>query len=145
MKLEGIIEKIIADGYERLIYLSLTARQEKLWCHLIQYDEYLGKGEQSQFLHVNQTITLKVRIEWVNEYSIITKQQGLTEELLQSINESSHTIAVATIMEKEDDYTLICDIQGLVRNVLVEFEEKVSVEIGASLRIKGNLKAVLDE
>ncbi|MFE1214550.1 hypothetical protein ACFW4D_06095 [Paenibacillus lactis] len=47
-------------------------------------------------------------------------------------------------MEKEDDYTLICDIQGLGRNVLVEFEEKVSVEIGASLRIKGNLKAELD-
>lgn len=59
--------------------------------------------------------------------------------------ESSHIIAVATIMEKEDDYTLICDIQGLGSNVLVKFEEKVSVEIGASLRIKGNLKAALDD
>lgn len=28
MKLEGIIEKIIADGYERLIYLSLTSVQK---------------------------------------------------------------------------------------------------------------------
>jgi len=145
MKLEGIIEKIIADGYERLIYLSLTSIQKKLWCHLIQHDEYLEKGAQSQLLHINQSITLKVGIDWVNEYSIITKQQGLTEELLQPISESSTIIAVATIMEKEDDYTLICDIQGLGRNVLVEFEEKVSVEIGASLRIKGNLKAVLDE
>jgi|GEM_PF-1402681 len=145
MKLEGIIEKIIADGYERLIYLSLTTRQEKLWCHLIQHDEYLGKGEQSQFLHLNQVVTLKVEIEWVNDYSIITKQQGLTEELLQPISESSYIIAVATIMEKEDDYTLICEIQGMGRNVLVEFEEKVSVGIGACLRIKGNLKAVLDD
>lgn len=145
MKLEGIIEKIIADGYERLIYLSLTTRQEKLWCHLIQHDEYLEKGDQSQFLHVNQSITLKVGINWVNDYSIITKQQGLTEELLQRISESSHIIAVATIMEKEDDYTLICDIQGLGRNVLVDFEEKVSVEIGESIRIKGNLKAELDD
>ncbi|OIB01413.1 hypothetical protein AK95_28720 [Paenibacillus sp. LC231] len=143
MKLEGIIEKTIADGYERLIYLSLTSIQKKLWCHLIQHDEYLEKGDQSQLLHVNQSITLW--IDWVNEYSIITKQQGLTEELLQPISESSHIIAVATIMEKEDDYTLICDIQGLGRNVLVEFEEKVSVEIGASLRIKGNLKAELED
>ena len=105
----------------------------------------MEKGDQSQLLHVNQSITLKIGIDWVNEYSIITKQQGLTEELLQPISESSHIIAVATIMEKEDDYTLICDIQGLGRNVLVEFEEKVSVEIGASLRIKGNLKAELED
>lgn len=89
MKLEGIIEKIIADGYERLIYLSLTTRQKKLWCHLIQLDEYLAKGEQSQFLHVSQNITLKVGIEWVNDYSIITKQQGLAEELLTPTSESS--------------------------------------------------------
>lgn len=44
MKLEGIIVKIIADGYERLIYLSLTSRQNKFWCHLIQHNEYLEKG-----------------------------------------------------------------------------------------------------
>lgn len=135
MKLEGIIEKITPDGYERLIYLSLTSGQKKLWCHLIQHDEYLEKGAQSQLLHVNKSITLKVGIDWVNDYSIITEQPRLIEELLQPISESSHINAVATIMEREDDYTFICDIQDLGSNVLVEFEEKVSVAIGASLSL----------
>ncbi|MEC0305677.1 hypothetical protein P4H67_02705 [Paenibacillus lautus] len=39
MKLEGIIKKIIADGYERLIYLSLATKTKKLWCHLIQHEK----------------------------------------------------------------------------------------------------------
>ncbi|WHX49677.1 hypothetical protein QNH46_03040 [Paenibacillus woosongensis] len=145
MKLGGIIEKIIIDGYERLIYLNVITRQKKLWCHLIQHNEYLEKGGQSQFLHVNQNITLNIGIDLVNDYSVITKQPELIKGVLQPISESSHIIAVATVMEKEDDYTLICDIQDLGSNVLVEFEEKISIEIGASLRLKGNLKAELDE
>ncbi|PAD71173.1 hypothetical protein [Paenibacillus campinasensis] len=95
----------------------------------------MEKGAQSQLLHVNKSITLKVGIDWVNDYSIITEQPRLTEELLQPISESSHINAVATIMEREDDYTFICDIQDLGSNVLVEFEEKVSVAIGASLSL----------
>ncbi|KWX73230.1 hypothetical protein [Paenibacillus jilunlii] len=143
MKLEGTIEKIIIDGYERLIYKSVTNRQKELWCHLIQHEEYLEEGDHSKFLHEGQTITLKFGIDLVNDYSVIPRQLKLSEELLQPISESSYIIAVATVLEKEDDYTLICDIEGLGRNILVEFEEKVRVEIGGGLRLKGNLKAEL--
>lgn len=76
---------------------------------------------------------------------LLLNNKALLKSYLRLQVNPLYIIAVATIMEKEDDYTLICDIQGLGRNVLVEFEEKVSVEIGASLRIKGNLNAELDD
>lgn len=143
MKLEGTIEKIIVDGYERLIYISFTAIQKKLWCHFIQHEEYLEEGKNSEFLHEGQNLTFIVGIDLVNDYSVITKKTGLTEELLQPISESSHSMLLATVIEIEDDYTLICDIEGVGRNIVVEFEEKVNVEIGTSLRLKGNLKVEL--
>jgi hypothetical protein len=38
---------------------------------------------------------------------------------------------------------LLCDVEGFGRNIVVEFEEKVNVETGTSLRLKGNLKVEL--
>lgn len=143
MKISGRIEKIISDGYERLIYLDVCTRQKKLWVHLIQYEEYLDAGEQSKFLSEGQDVSLEVGIELVNDYSVVNNLSTANNKLLQPINDSSHVIAVATVMEVKDDYTIICCIEDLGSNILVEFEEKVVVETGEALRIKGNLKAEL--
>ena len=140
MKLVGTIEKIIVDGYERLIYISFTAIEKKLWCHFIQHEEYLEEGNTSEILRVGQNLTFIVGIDLVNDYSVITKESEFIEDVLQPISESPHSIVSATVIEKEDDYTLLCDVEGLGRNIVVEFEEKVNVETGTSLRLKGNLK-----
>lgn len=143
MKIDGRIEKIISDGYERLIYLDVCTRQKKFWVHLIQHEEYLEVGEQSKFLSVGQNVSLEVGIELVNDYSVVNIPSTVINKLLQPINESSHVIAVATVMEIEDDYTIICSIEDLGSNILVEFEEKVVVGKEETLTIKGNLKAEL--
>lgn len=143
MKIDGRIEKIISDGYERLIYLDVCSRQQKLWVHLIQHEEYLEAGEQSEFLSEGQNVSLEVGIELVNDYSVVNISSTVIDKLLQPINDSSHVIVVATVIEIEDDYTITCFIEDLGSNILVEFEEKVVVEKGETLKIKGNLKAEL--
>ncbi|MFB4322035.1 MULTISPECIES: hypothetical protein [Paenibacillus] len=143
MKLVGTIEKIIVDGYERLIYISFTAIEKKLWCHFIQHEEYLEEGKTSEILRVGQNLTFIVGIDLVNDYSVITKESEFIEDVLQPKSESPHSIVSATVIEKEDDYTLLCDVEGFGRNIVVEFEEKVNVETGTSLRLKGNLKVEL--
>lgn len=141
MRIDGRIENIISDGYERLIYFDVCTRPQKLWVHLIQHEDYLEVGEQSKFLSVGQNVSLEVGIEWVNDYSVVNISSTVINKLLQPIDESSHVIAVATVMEIEDDYTIICSIEDLGSNILVEFEEKVAVGKRETLTIKGNLKA----
>ncbi|GIP30228.1 hypothetical protein J23TS9_53580 [Paenibacillus sp. J23TS9] len=143
MIINGRIEKIIADGYERLIYIHVKNIQKKLWVHLIQHEEYLEGGEQSKFLNIGQSVTMDIGIDLVHDYSVVHILSEATGEFSQPIHESSHITAAATVRGIEDDYTLICDIENLGRNILVEFEEKIVVKKEDTLTIKGNLKAEL--
>lgn len=144
MKIHGKINEIIIDGYERLIHIEVSGMNKQLWCHLIQHEEFLEAGEQSKYLSVGQSITLEVGIDLVTDYSVLDTVSTVAEPLVQPIMGSSHVLAVATVMEIEDDYTLICEIEEIGSHILVEFEEKVDVEKGAVLNLKGNLKAELD-
>ncbi|KOP64842.1 hypothetical protein AMS62_05960 [Bacillus sp. FJAT-18019] len=143
MKIDGRIERILSDGYERLIYLDFYTKQKKIWVHLIQHEEYLEEGEQSKFLSVGQSVSLEIGINLVNNYSVVNISSTVINKPLQPINESPHVIVVATVMEIKDDDTMICSIEDLGSNILVEFEEKVVVGQGETLLIEGILKAEL--
>jgi len=144
VKLIGEIVEILNDGFERLLFLDVSAMNKQLWCHLVQHEEYLEAAEQSKYLSVGKSITFEVGIDLVTDYSVLDKVSTVTDTFVQPIMESSHVLAVATVREIEDDYTLICDIEEIGSHILVEFEKKVDVEKGTVLSLKGNLKAELD-
>lgn len=143
MKIDVKIERIIIDGYERLVYVDCSARHQKLWLHFIQHEEYLEAGEMSEFLSVGQNVTFDIGIELVNDYSVHNCLSSISNKFVQPINESSHVITAAIVMRIEDDYTLICNIEALGGDLSVVFEEKVGFKKGDILMIKGNLKAEL--
>lgn len=143
MKLHGTICEIITDGYERLIHLDVSAPHRKFWCHLIQHEEYLEAGEKSAYLSVGQRVTVEVGIDLVNEYSVLAAPSSVPHTFMQPISESSHVRVEVTVMEVEDEYTLLCEVEELGGTIFVEFEEKVDVKTGVTLRVTGNLKAEL--
>jgi hypothetical protein len=138
MKFKCIIEKINVNGYERFIYLNAININRNIWCNLIEHEEYLEGNEISKVLKVGQKIDIEIGIDMVNDYTFV--ESLVNQELLQPINESPHSIVFATVREVIDEFTLKCDVEGLGKDIIVEFEQWVNILIGSNIKLTGNLK-----
>ena len=63
---------------------------------------------------------------------------------IRDSNKSSHIIAIGIVKEIEDSDSIMCSIQGLGDDIIIEFEDDVEIEIGAKIEIKGSLELELD-
>jgi len=140
MGIEGKIERVIIDGYERLIRLDVNAIKRKLWVHFIQHEEYLEPGEQSKILIVGQYSNFEVGIDLAS-VCLEPKYVMTDTDAIKPIDESSHVIVTANVVDIEDEFSVVCNIENLGAAVLVEFEEKINVRKGERITFKGNLKA----
>ncbi|GMK40256.1 hypothetical protein PCCS19_33110 [Paenibacillus sp. CCS19] len=141
MGIEGRVVQMFIDGYERLTQLDVNAINKKLWVHFIQHEEYLEQGEQSKILTVGQYANFEVGIDLASVCIEPKYVMTDTNAFIQPIDESSHVIVTANVVDIEDDYSIVCSIKNLGEAILVEFEEKINVGKGERITFKGNLKA----
>ncbi|WP_334077941.1 hypothetical protein [Paenibacillus sanfengchensis] len=134
------VKEICSEGYERWIKVLSLSSNIIYWLHFIEHDEFLENKEITKKLNIGDTIKGKIKIDLVTEYKIIKNISNCDYGFVQSIDGSSSVIATGVVKEIEDSYTVICSINKLGNNIVVEFERKINVEFGQIIEIRGSLE-----
>ena len=135
------IKELYGDGYERWSKVEGSVSKELICVHFIEYDEYLENSSDSKKRRKDDIINGKLKIELVTHYKFENSDKY---GFVQPINKSSHIIAIGIVKEIEDSDSIMCSIQGLGDDIIIEFEDDVEIEIGAKIEIKGSLELELD-
>ncbi|MCI8668502.1 MAG: hypothetical protein HFI34_03085 [Lachnospiraceae bacterium] len=133
MKLE--IKNIYADGYERFAEVE-TYDKKNITVHFIEYNEYLNQKNKSELKKIGDVLDGNIRIDLVsNSYKI-------KDELMfsQSIENSSHIVAVIEVEEVVDDYSIHAKTSICDERILVEFENKMFYHCGDRVYVEGSLE-----
>lgn len=132
-----LVKEIISEGYERWSNLEDVSNQENIWVHFLQYDEYIDNGCKSKIIEIGDCIEGKLAIDLVSKYNInIEAGRGFE----QPINQSSHIVANGMVNSLLDDFSILCNIDSLSNEMLVEFENKVEIKIGDNIKVIGSLE-----
>lgn len=132
------VEHIEGDGYERLAKFQREDGLPPLWCHFIQHDEYLEAGEEPQTLRPGSRVDGQLSIQLVLSCEPVPSEEPISFK--QDQVSSSHIEAVGRVVGRLDDDEFICDFGSLGDSILVVLEQPVKVEMGALVRVKGNLE-----
>jgi hypothetical protein len=133
MKRDYIIRELIVDGYERWICLEHDELKKIIWAHYIDQD-YI-ESNVSIILEKYKVVEGELSVDFVLNYE---KTDDIGFE--QPIANSSHIVAHAKVMGILDDFSVVCQIDGFLDLMKVEFEKKVELKIGQNIKIKGSLE-----
>lgn len=157
MSLSGIVNRIEINSsqLECCVEFDFGSRVGHLNCYMVlgeTYEPYNSVNEVVLYveddvntsLKVGDKKELKLSIIFGNNYSKV--DLDTQESVTQPINRSSHTKFVATVRKIIDEYTIICSIEKLGKNILVDLEE-VTENLDKEDRIKfsGEIKAELSK
>lgn len=130
------ILETIYDGYERLYLLELT-KVKRIWAYGLDHQNYIESGFDKNVIEVEGEPNFS--IEWV---TAINEDNFESDELIQSINNSSHSDCKVTVTKVISSDSFECFLEGLGL-MLVEAEtdiDKDKVKIGSKLSFSGNLR-----
>ena len=131
------IEEIHADGYERWAKVKVCSSNVVNLVHFIEYDEYIENGATTNKRRKDDIINGTMRIDLVTKYKIVDDNKS---GFVQSIDNSSNISAIGRVREIEDSDTLICSINNLGEDIIVEFENDIDIKVGETLEINGSLE-----
>ncbi|MBK1809945.1 hypothetical protein JHL18_04725 [Clostridium sp. YIM B02505] len=150
----GVIEEIIISpsGLDGIAKIKFEDQIGVIFCYilLIKYyepgerpqmvDAYTDSLDGAAALKVGAEVEFDISVIFVNKYESISKDEALGYK--QPIFESSHTEINAEVNEVSDDYTMLCNIDGLGEGILVDCEIGTGdIEIGERIRFNGEIKA----
>ena len=135
------IEEIYGDGYERWARIKMDSYHRGVYVHFIEYDEYLENTSIPVKRKKGDTLNGNIKIDLVTEYKVINDDRN---GFIQSINNSSNIIAIGTVKEIEDSDIIICRINGLCDDTVVEFENDVEIEGGTTIEVNGSLELEIE-
>lgn len=136
MKVQGLLESLVVDGYERT--LGIRSGDKLIYCAALQVDEYLEPGQSSNVLTVGQPISVDVALCLAS----ISRTDGDDEvSLVQDIAESPHAIVTGDVLSVTgaDSCVLKLNRQG---DLSIEFELPVELLPKARVRVVGELTVV---
>ncbi len=141
--MRGKIIQTIPDGYERCINIECyDSKIGTIWCYFLD-KEYMDTGQGVQSMMSGVEVDFDMSIVFVNRYNVLN--DFATLEMKQPIERSSYVQVKALVVQIVDQWTVICDI-GVLKNVLVEFESKISeINVGQKLSFEGELQMVIQE
>lgn len=131
------IEEIYGSGYERWAKVTACSLNVENLVHFLEYDEYLENGDITHKRKKGDIINGTIKIDLVTQYKIIDNAKS---GFVQSINKSSSITAIGKIKEIEDSDTLICSINKLGEDIIVEFENDIDIKVGENIEIYGSLE-----
>lgn len=134
MIIDGVIELILTDGYERVLVLNTV--YGKLCGNYLQSNEYLAPGEPSKYIGIDEKFSFSMVINFICKYQLVGA--GADKKLTQSIVNSPHASLVGEIVEKldSDSYLLLIDNEIKLR---IEFEMDVELTVGDFVLVDGEL------
>lgn len=132
------IKKICAAGYERWVKVNRYSSNIMYWVHFIEYDEYLEDKAVTNKINIGDTIKGSIIIDLVTKYEIL-KGDSICG-FVQSIDKSSSITAIGIVKNIEDSYTIVCSIDNLGEDTIIEFEDSINVKIGEIIEVEGSLE-----
>lgn len=136
MKVQGLLESLAVDGYERT--LGIRSGDELLYCTALQTDEYLESGAPSTMLTVGQPISVDVALCLA---SISSAESRDEVGLVQDISGSPHAIVTGDVLGVTgvDSCVLELHNQG---ELPIEFELPVNLLPEVRIRVVGELTVI---
>lgn len=131
------IEEIYGEGYERWAKVKMDSTLEGVYVHFIEYDEYLENTNVPIKRKKNDTVKGILKIGLVKEFKVIDEHR---KGYIQSIKNSSNITAIATVKEICDSTTIVCGIEYLGDDIVVEFEDDVDIEVNTKIELNGSLE-----
>ncbi|AGX44479.1 hypothetical protein [Clostridium saccharobutylicum] len=135
------LEEIYGDGYERWAKVTECSSNIENLVHFLEYDEYLENGNNTGKRRKGDIINGNIKIDLVTKYKLIDNAKS---GFVQSIDNSSNITAIGKVKEIEDSDTLICSINNLGENIMVEFENDIDIKVGETLEISGSLELEIE-
>ena len=137
MMIEYEIEEIYGDGYERWAKIKFKNSIRGLYVHWIEYDEYLEDTDIPTKRKRGDTIRGILKISLVTEFKVI-KDNG--KGYIQSIKNSCGISAIANVKRINDSDTIVCRIEDLGEEIVIEFENDIEIELNTTIEINGSLE-----
>lgn len=134
MIINGIVESIESDGYERL--LSIRTEKGIIFCSLFEHDEWLDFGMNSKKITKGLFVNFSAKVVFALKFEILeaTSPTGLVQNLKGS---PSVTLSGLVIGKKDTNiYTLNIDNDCLID---VVFETDFNIEMNTKIRTIGEL------
>lgn len=135
------IEEIYGDGYERWAKIKMDSSLEGVYVHFIEYDEYLENTNVPIKRKKGDTIKGILKIGLVTEFKVIYEDR---KGFNQAIDKSSNITAIATVNGIDDSDIIVCRIEDLGDDVVVEFEDDVEIEVYTTIEVNGSLELEIE-
>ena len=156
MSFAGIVNRIEINstGLECCVEFDFGSIIGHLNCYMLlakSYEPYYSVNEVDVYVEDSEITIIKVGDKKELELSVIFGNNcskvnlSTQEKVTQPINKSSHTKFIATVKKIIDEYTIICSIGKLGRNILVDFENAVDHLEEDTIEFSGEIKAELSK
>lgn len=131
-----VIQKIYADGYERVAILKELGKERTCNVHFLEYDEYLQHGEESRKKEQGTVLEGNLSIELVT----FSKTTDATLSHYQTIPASPHIEATIEVSQIIDKYSVYARSSLSDNTILIEFEHAVNYKAGERVWVSGSLE-----
>lgn len=135
------LEEIHGNGYERWAKVTSWSSNVENLVHFFEYDEYLENGDTTSKRRKGDIIKGTLKIDLVSKYKLV---DDINSGFVQSIDNSSNISAIGKIKEIEDSDILICSINNLGEDIIVEFENDINIKAGENIEINGSLELEIE-
>ncbi|WP_099741225.1 hypothetical protein [Acidovorax sp. 62] len=137
MLVVGVISTVVADGYERLLEVTLAGQGGSLWISALEPEQWAQSGQQSKVFRAGEPVELEVFLRYVNTVAAPTPEE-LTG-LRQPIARSSHTVLVGKVSRIVESNIFECSTEW--QALLVQFERDTALSIDQRIKVSGELAA----
>lgn len=148
-KIEGIF--VSPSGLESVIKIKFNEQIGSIFCYILLAKNY-EPGDRPRMVKAdvdsyNEPVLLKVgevrdfniSVIFANKYDAILDDEPLGYE--QPINESPHVKIKAVVNKIIDEYAMLCNINGLGEDILVNCETCINrIGIGDRVHFNGEIK-----
>lgn len=135
------LEEIHGNGYERWAKVTACSSNVENLVHFLEYDEYLENGDTTSKRRKGDIINGTLKIDLVTKYKLV---DDIKSGFVQSIDNYSNISAIGKVKEIEDSDILICSINNLGEDIIVEFENDINIKVGENIEINGSLELEIE-
>jgi hypothetical protein len=141
MVIKAAVNYIYADGYMRLLCLSIDSKS--ICVYLENLSEFVFDETEVQSVRIGDILKLKLTLECVVDIEI--QDEGCIETGLIQPNQSSSTTELKGVVAKVNSLDSIAVKIDEHNEIGVEFERDIKVRIGEYVKLVGSLSAEIIE
>lgn len=133
MIIKGILENVSVNGHERNARLKANDRQ--FYFSYSDPENYMDLDDPEKFA-LGQEVSYPVKLTYVTGYENAKLAEKL--EIVHTNPPAFTTVAVGEVRKKINPRCYLFDV-GAEEELLVEFEKKTELPVGAKIKVRGEL------